>query len=196
MTSGHWEYDREKVTTEAEELADQLSSSGAITLTQAEVYALREIYSIPRKDTAEILGKAPSTVDNLLVRAREKVKASQNLLNLLSSWDEGQEARLRQMDKGEGKMPEELGNPRKRPEYRKHETYMESDHWTVLDMSGVDNLFVADLTQKQGEIRIDMDGFIEPSSDVGKEGDNVNVSAWIPLEKAKELRDQLDKALD
>lgn len=195
MASEYWEYDEEKVKREARGLAERLSSSGAITHAQAEVYALREIYGIPRKDTAEILEKVPSTVDTLLVRGRGKIEASKKLLGLLRNWDEGEEARKRRFDKSEGKLPRKLGIPRESPEWRKHETYVESDHWTVLDMSGVDNLFVADLKDEKGEVRLDMDGFVEPSSDVGEKGDNVNISAWIPIEKAKELRDQLQKAL-
>lgn len=78
---------------------------------------------------------------------------------------------------------------------REHDTYRQ-DHWSVLDIEGVDKTFATGDPDGQ-ECRIDMDGVAAASSmrDLAEEGENINISAWLSLADAVKLRDQLDEAI-
>lgn len=94
----------------------------------------------------------------------------------------------------------ETETDREKPAYRRHETYKEK-HWTVVDIRGVDKVFATPGLPKSDDetpVRIDMDGVAAASTmrDVGEVGDDINTSAWVPLEEAVELRDQLTEAIN
>lgn len=86
---------------------------------------------------------------------------------------------------------------REKPIARDHDTYKE-DHWKVLDVEGVDKVFATTLSDASSPVRIDFDGEAAPSvmRDLGDEGDNVNVSAWLSLPDAIQLRDYLNNAIE
>jgi len=83
---------------------------------------------------------------------------------------------------------------------RTHSTYKQ-DHWEVLDLSHVDNVFATVSAHKsdpsRGELRIDIDGYAASSTmrTLAEEDDNVNVSAWLSVPEAVQLRDSLNDAL-
>lgn len=80
------------------------------------------------------------------------------------------------------------------PEFRKHAGYMDKDVWEVVDVGEVDRLFLT--RTAENEVRIDLDGIAQPSSDPVDHGDRVNVSARLPrdqlLELAEKVREQED----
>lgn len=104
---------------------------------------------------------------------------------------EGVKARPRNVTDTEAK--------REPPEDREHETYKQ-DHWTVVDIDDLDNHFVTvagSAADDSMNIRLDIDGHITASAmnDVGEERDNINSSIWLSPAHAKELAEQLEKAV-
>lgn len=75
----HGGYDALTDYAEAMARAETLAETGAITRDQAEVYALRAEKGVLRKDASKMLGKSPSTLDSLLVKAKDKVKRAEEL---------------------------------------------------------------------------------------------------------------------
>ena len=63
-------------------MADAMGASGAIGMEQAKVYALRDVYGYGRAETADLLGKSPNTVDNLLATARQRVVEARQLIDV------------------------------------------------------------------------------------------------------------------
>jgi len=59
--------------------AEKLAQTGAITRPQAEVYVLRSEQGLLRQDVAKMLGKSPSTLDSLLVKAKDKIERAHQL---------------------------------------------------------------------------------------------------------------------
>ncbi|WP_049923040.1 hypothetical protein [Halopiger djelfimassiliensis] len=59
--------------------AEQLADTGAITRPQAEVYALRAEQGVLREDAAKMLGKSKSTLDSLLLTAKDKIDRADRL---------------------------------------------------------------------------------------------------------------------
>lgn len=57
-----------------------LSETGVLADKQAHVYAMREIESFERGETAELLNVAPSTVDTTLRRARRKAEGAREFV--------------------------------------------------------------------------------------------------------------------
>jgi len=91
------------------------------------------------------------------------------------------------------------GNKKREPvPERNHNMYFEKDHWKVIDIDGVDNLFVAKTEETKssntitGEkfdndiIRIDVDGFAVNEGKIEK-GDNINSSIWLNESQAMDL---------
>lgn len=87
-------------------------------------------------------------------------------------------------------------NKRENPIQRNHNTYKQ-EHWSVLDIDGVDKVFATWLSDPHEPVRLDLDGEAAGSvmRDLAKEGDNVNISAWLSLPDAVQLRDLLDDAI-
>jgi len=83
---------------------------------------------------------------------------------------------------------------REPPYLRKHETYKQ-DHWRVVDVEGVDKVFATGL-KGDPDIRVDIDGTGAKSMLSDYDGENINTSHWLSVERAKELRDQLDDAIE
>jgi hypothetical protein len=86
---------------------------------------------------------------------------------------------------------------RKPPENREHDDYKQ-DHWEVLDVESVDKTFATDVQPRPEEIRLDFDGNASASvmRTLADEGDNINISAFLSLPNAVELRDQLNEAIE
>jgi hypothetical protein len=81
---------------------------------------------------------------------------------------------------------------------RDHETYKE-DHWTVVDVGGVDNVFATPTVDRVDEqVRVDIDGVGAASgmNDFDIEDENINSSIWLPLPEAAQLLDQLGDAIE
>lgn len=81
---------------------------------------------------------------------------------------------------------------------RDHDTYKE-DHWTVVDIGGIDNVFATTTVDRADEqVRIDFDGVGAASrmNEFDIEGKNINSSVWLPLPEAVQLRDQLTEAIE
>jgi hypothetical protein len=91
-----------------------------------------------------------------------------------------------------------MSNEREPPSRRQHETY-EADHWTVVDIGGVDKVYATPSRGNRGQaqIRIDIDGSIAKSvmNDVGEPEDNVNTSIWLETPDAKNLVERLEAAI-
>lgn len=84
---------------------------------------------------------------------------------------------------------------------RGHNTYKE-ENWTVVDVDRVDKVFATSpvdspLNENDDGVRIDLDGKFARSvmRDVGKAGDNANLSIWLTPERARKLMGQLEKAI-
>lgn len=75
------------------------------------------------------------------------------------------------------------------PRHRTHELYFDSPLWRVVDVDGVDKVFAT--RAGPGEVRLDLDGEAEPSSEVGDPGDRVQVSVWLSDEQLRELVDSV-----
>jgi hypothetical protein len=83
-------------------------------------------------------------------------------------------------------------------QFRNHDTYKQ-ENWTVVDIDGVDNVFVTPTLDRYKEsIRIDIDGFGAESvmNDLDITHDNINTSVWVPLPEAVMLRNQLTEAIE
>jgi len=85
---------------------------------------------------------------------------------------------------------------REKPRFRKHETY-EQDHWTVVDIAGVDKVFATPALDDADEtVRVDLDG-IGAESTFNDElvGENINTSIWMKGKHATELVRQIESAI-
>lgn len=81
-------------------------------------------------------------------------------------------------------------------ESRRHETY-EKDHWETAHVERVDRVFAtAAPDEKITRVRIDMDGFGHGGASLHDSGINIQTSHFIPVEKARELREQLAAELN
>jgi hypothetical protein len=85
---------------------------------------------------------------------------------------------------------------REKREHRRHETY-EKDHWETAHIERVDRVFATvSPEEKVPRVRIDMDGFGHAGASLHGTGINIQTSHFIPVEKARELRDQLASELN
>lgn len=82
-------------------------------------------------------------------------------------------------------------------EDRDHDTY-EQVNWRTAHVDRVDNLFVADNREADSMniARLDFDGYGDPGADMHREGENIQVSAWLREDKARELYEQLEEKFD
>lgn len=82
---------------------------------------------------------------------------------------------------------------------RRHETY-EADHWFVADVEEIDKVFATDVSDSASSesIRVDFDGVAAETStnDLDDDVEHVNVSGWLPLPEAVELREKLTGAIE
>jgi len=71
-------------------IAKRIADAGAMPKGQAEAYILRDLFDVPRQDTAEILGVKPSTVDTQRAAGKEKAELAallnQGLDNITSRY--------------------------------------------------------------------------------------------------------------
>jgi len=81
----------------------------------------------------------------------------------------------------------------KPPEWRTHETYVETEQWTVADVEDVDRVFATDAGD--GTVRLDLDGRAAPSAEIADDGSPVNMSIWFDDAGAEELVEQLVDAI-
>ena len=183
---------------DTEEFIKQLSGT-SLTQSQAQVYGYRIREGMDRQEVAEKLGNQPSTVDTLLAKAQEKIHQAEEIRSVLGKQEQPVPAIHRVQDiEREGKPGEE--HPRREPpERRSHETYFDSDHWTIVDMEGVDSVFVTSTQSPGGEndtgVRLDLDGTAHLSSEPVEAESNLNSSIWLTREWAEKLYADLGEEL-
>lgn len=69
-----------------------LSSAGLLSDRQAEAYILRELEEYSRREAADLMSIEPSTLDEHLHKARQKVQAARRTVELLEVHRKGVEA--------------------------------------------------------------------------------------------------------
>lgn len=74
---------------------------------------------------------------------------------------------------------------------RSHDAYFDSPAWTVVDIDGVDKVFAT--RTDENELRIDIDGRAEPSSEDGHPGDRINVSVWLSDDQLRAILNRLEQ---
>ncbi|TKX73771.1 hypothetical protein EXE46_12550 [Halorubrum sp. GN11_10-6_MGM] len=67
----------------AQNTAERLKSTNVLTPREADAYAFRSIYNIPRGETADALGVSKSRVDNALRSAKDAIAGARILINML-----------------------------------------------------------------------------------------------------------------
>lgn len=77
------------------------------------------------------------------------------------------------------------------PQLRQHEDY-EQPHWATAHLEDVDNVFA---TGDREEVRIDLDGVGSGGASLHDIDDNVNLSVWFDHDRARELIDALQAAV-
>ena len=67
-----------------DELANAVADAGLLTVRQAEVYILRHVEGVSRKEAARTMGLSPNTVDKHLSRARQRVETARDTLRAIN----------------------------------------------------------------------------------------------------------------
>jgi len=92
---------------------------------------------------------------------------------------------------------ERISIPREEPADRDHEIY-EAGHWRTAHIKDIDHVFVTDSMPRadETELRVDFDGIGHAEADMHREGENVQVSAWLNKTTARDLYEGLKEQFE